>query len=366
MNPHQSSTYSGPSVLASRLFDQTPNKARVVIVGPAKTANRSSRAEWEYVSLRSPSVQTRIGQMMWSVRSSIWIVKNASDHDLLHFHGAYLYALLPALFARFMRVPYVLFPLSAGGDLSIKSGGDHPRLVQAARKHLVSAAAGAFALAPQIVDELEYWGLARSSVLEIANPAPDAFFEGPVFDHRANGRVICFIGKLGHRKAPDLVLRTLHNLREEWPQATAVFVGPYESREFENYFVSLAEGLGVADAITVTGHVADVRRWISPEVSVLLLPSMQEGLPGALAEAMALGIPVGVSEAGAMPRVIAESGGGRALPRKAEAMADFVSEIWRDSNVWQTLAKLGREYAEDRFSTRSVRSAYWEGLSRWV
>ncbi|MEE6289265.1 glycosyltransferase family 4 protein [Georgenia sp. MJ173] len=177
---------------------------------------------------------------------------------------------------------------------------------------------------------------------------------------RAHGRTLVFIGKLGSRKSPELVLGALNLLRSEWPSARACFIGPFESAKFGSAFWERAETLGVRSSIDVVGHVENVAEHIGDDASIFVLPSTQEGLPGALAEAMALGLPVAVSTAGAMPMVVEQSGGGEVVERDAAAIAEFVAKLWRTDALWRSYSDSAHSYASEHFSTSAVVSQYLE------
>ncbi|WP_110853286.1 glycosyltransferase family 4 protein [Georgenia satyanarayanai] len=314
-------------------------------------------------------VATRSGQLAWSLRSSVWLLRNGREHEAIHLHGTYLYSLLPGLVARALRTPYILFPLSAGGDLSVTSQSNRSRIARRVRRLAVSGSSGGLALAPQISDELNYWGLERCQIERIYNPvSPDFSSVASEASRapRATGRTILFIGKLGRRKSPDLILGALAKLRTRWPNARALFVGPYENDTYRAHFEGRAAELGVVDLITVTGHVDDVAGWITPETSVFLLPSLQEGLPGALAEVLSCGIPAGVSDAGAMPSIVAGAACGRVLPRSETVLAEFVSELWSQEDLWKRFSSGGIAFAQESLTSTAVARTYYEFVERIV
>lgn len=64
------------------------------------------------------------------------------------------------------------------------------------------------------------------------------------------------------------------------------------------------------------------------EASLMLLPSVEEGLPNVAVEAMAIGLPVAGFEIGGMPELIESGKEGWLVPsRDVEAMAEVVMEF---------------------------------------
>lgn len=82
--------------------------------------------------------------------------------------------------------------------------------------------------------------------------------------------------------------------------------------------------------------------------SILLLPSIEEGLPNVVIEAMALGLPVMAAEIGGISEVIIHGENGFHFPsRDPQAIADVVSKFLNmgDDEI-ETLRKQGRETVE--------------------
>jgi glycosyltransferase involved in cell wall biosynthesis len=75
------------------------------------------------------------------------------------------------------------------------------------------------------------------------------------------------------------------------------------------------ERLGVAQRVSLLGPVvADAKlRWLAGAQG-FVLPSLAEGLPMALLEAMAMALPSVVSDAGAMPEVVRDGVDGLVVP----------------------------------------------------
>jgi len=84
-----------------------------------------------------------------------------------------------------------------------------------------------------------------------------------------------------------------------------------------------------AEGIICTGHLedpADVARHLRL-VDLLLLPSVWEGMPNSLLEAMACGVGVIASDAGAIPEVVQHGVNGMLLPKThLHLLADRVEE----------------------------------------
>jgi glycosyltransferase involved in cell wall biosynthesis len=96
------------------------------------------------------------------------------------------------------------------------------------------------------------------------------------------------IGRLAAEKGFDLLLKTVAEIRSDFPHACLVIVGkgPEETR-----LKTLATELGIADAVSFAGYVE--RPWqFYAAADIFVLSSRYEGMPNALIEAIANGMPV--------------------------------------------------------------------------
>ena len=106
-----------------------------------------------------------------------------------------------------------------------------------------------------------------------------------------------FIPRKNHRLLFDI----LPGLRERIPGLKAVLCG---KGELLGHYRSLAERQGM-DYVLFTGYTKDVADWCRM-ADVLVMPSLQEGLPMAMIEAIATGLPVVASDIRGHRDVIAD------------------------------------------------------------
>jgi glycosyltransferase involved in cell wall biosynthesis len=96
------------------------------------------------------------------------------------------------------------------------------------------------------------------------------------------------VGRLSREKGFDLLLRALAPVRREFPGASLLIAGAGPE---EVALKILCHALGLDMAVDFAGHVA--RPWsYFPEATLFVLPSRHEGLPNALLEAAAGGLPI--------------------------------------------------------------------------
>lgn len=99
--------------------------------------------------------------------------------------------------------------------------------------------------------------------------------------------VIVTTGRMSHQKAQWHLIRAFYKVLEEIPDSILVIVG---TGELQEYLGKLVRDYGIEDKVIFTGYVSNPFKY-EKYADVFVLPSLYEGFPNALAEALCLGIP---------------------------------------------------------------------------
>ena len=148
--------------------------------------------------------------------------------------------------------------------------------------------------------------------------------------------VIVFVGTLAQLyKAPDVLLRAVAICLSAGADVTLRIVGDgRHRRELE----ALAEQLGIAARTVFVGELA-TRAAVVAELDradLFVLPSHQEGLPRALIEAMARGLPCLGSTVGGIPELL--DGEDVIEPGNVEELAALMLKVLRDRTRREAMA----------------------------
>ena len=163
---------------------------------------------------------------------------------------------------------------------------------------------------------------------------------------------LLYVGRLAREKGLYETFQGLRLAQELGVDArlTVAGQGPEEAR-LRRY----AQALGIASRVDFVGGVfGDAKVELFAQSEVFILPSYSEGLPYALLEAMAAGIPVIATPVGAIPDVISHGTHGYLVPaRDGQAIAEAIAGLGnqRDQLTWMS-----------RACRRRVRAAY--GIDR--
>jgi glycosyltransferase involved in cell wall biosynthesis len=164
--------------------------------------------------------------------------------------------------------------------------------------------------------------------------------------------VIGYIGQLISRKGIDTLLRAFAGLPPGSARLVLVGEGPQRA-EFE----TLARQLGVADRVQFLGYRED-RLALLRGFDVLALPSLLEGIPRCLMEAMAAGIPIIASDIpGCRDLIDAEATGLLFPPGDVDALRNGMEKL-RDAGLRATLSATARNRVVAEFSAAAMARSY--------
>lgn len=163
------------------------------------------------------------------------------------------------------------------------------------------------------------------------------------------------VGRLTPLKGHEVAVSALVSLRERMPGARLLVAGDGPGRDALQEAVSAA---GMAGAVEMLGPVQDIPAFLDG-IDVLVHPSLQEGLPLAVLEAMAAAKPIVASD---IPSIRLALDGGRCgelvPPGDARALAGALVALAESPKRARNLALAARERAESRYSRERLGREY--------
>lgn len=261
-----------------------------------------------------------------------------STTDVVHLHvssgSSFLRKTVILLVAKVARVP-VVFHVH-GSDFDRFASGRLRPVVRAA----LTGAYAVVALSPQWRQTL-LTVAPGANVVVIHNgimipPKPTNVEHGPLVS----------LGKLGRRKGTFDILKAVSTIND--PTISVLLAGDGEIDQVR----SEAVRLNISDQVEVLG-------WLDPaqcqqlllRACAFLLPSYAEGLPMALLEAMAHGLPVIATPVGGMPEVVRDGDTGLVVGcGEVDDLASAIKNLMDDAHQRTEMGHRGRKLICDCFS----------------
>ena len=181
----------------------------------------------------------------------------------------------------------------------------------------------------------------------VPNPVA-ALAAAQVVPHERRPNLIVFLGRLAPAKGVFDLLEAVAALRGAVPDVRLVCAGDGNRIAVARY----AERLGIADAVKFTGWVGPSgKRALLDSAAVLASPSYEDGLPLAVLEAMAAGVPVAAcSTAGVLEAVSHGVSGLLAAPGDAATLARQLRRLLLEPQTAARIGAAARESARLRYS----------------
>lgn len=289
--------------------------------------------------------------------------------DVLHLHGFTSKGILLIGLARLMRMP-VLLKLTSQDDVpaSVKRRGS---LAWRAYAHVDRFVATSPALKASLTEA----GFTALAVEEIQNGVDLDRFRPATAVEREHARlalgcpedaiVILFVGMMAAVKRPELLADAWLALGAVRDRTLLVFVGATASRYYEvdpDIPVRIrraAAAEGVASQVRFIDETPAIEPFYRA-ADIFVLPSEREGLPNALLEAMASGLPCVASRlSGTTDAVIADGENGILVPSgEVTPLARALAALVENPDRRRELGRRARHVAETRYAIDAVRDEY--------
>lgn len=167
--------------------------------------------------------------------------------------------------------------------------------------------------------------------------------------------VFVFVGRLAPVKnVPQLVEAFLAVQSAGAPRARLLIIG--DGEEMGQVRLRL-QGQPFGDRVTLVGEQSDVRPYLAA-ADVFVLNSSSEGMPRALLEAMAVGLPAISPAVGSIPEVIAAGRGWMTDSRSRPSLENAMRRVLSDPRAVEDSGNRSRSYVRQHFDSRSIAAQY--------
>lgn len=162
----------------------------------------------------------------------------------------------------------------------------------------------------------------------------------------AEEKVIGCVGRLVWQKGFSLMIDAMPEVLQGEPKAVLTVFGDGPLRE---ELKERAEKLGLGTKVKLFGFRDDVPRVLAA-LDVFAMPSLKEGFPILLLEAMAAGCPVVATDIDGVREAWNERAGALVPPNDPSALAKVVLRLLKNPTESAAFARAGREHAAKNFS----------------
>lgn len=278
-----------------------------------------------------------------------WLSSAVAGVDMVHVHAARdLVSLRAADWLRRHNIPYVL---QTHGMIDASRNVLAVPLDAVMTRPVLRAARHVFYLTPRERSDLIAVGGSGLRLRELPNGVPQL-----ARTSERTGAEVLYLARLAARKRPMMFVEMAERLARAFPQASFRLVGPDE---------------GEGDAITrrisaLTGTVNIA--WEGPlepgltaarmeRAGIFVLPSVDEPYPMSVLEAMALGLPVVITDTCGLAPIVRSTGCGIVVDNSVDSLTAAVRLLLGDSALARSMGRAGAHSAREHFGMPMIAEA---------
>lgn len=175
-------------------------------------------------------------------------------------------------------------------------------------------------------------------------------FVNELIDERFEKKQVLFLGEIGKRKGGYDFADIVKAAVKENPEISFIFGGS-GSKEDEKSIKDKIDALGVSSRVSFPGWVRNSEKEkLLKESGVFLLPSYQEGLPMAILDTMAYGLPIVSTNVGGIPWLVKNGENGYTFePGDAEQIGKGIARLFQDAGFYRMCSLKSLEIATNNF-----------------
>ena len=255
-----------------------------------------------------------------------------------------------------MRMPYVVYPEGCLEPWALHHKGWKKvlywRLVE---KQVYAHAAGVVSLTRREAEQVEAATHHRNvaiipngvSVEALRNASSDSI----VLPHGlANKRLILFMSRIHRGKGLDLLVQAFGRISEEHPNYILGIAGPSVDAEYDRKVRNFIMSFGLQERVVFIGPVYGQQRFaLLRAADVFVLTSHSEGLPMAVLEAGACGVPVLITRACNLPE-FEQAGAGIFVEASVDSVTDGLRRMLADEGERRKMGARANELVSTRFT----------------
>lgn len=173
----------------------------------------------------------------------------------------------------------------------------------------------------------------------------------------ANDILIGSIGNIRKPKGYDVLIKSAAILKNNHPECRFIIVGEGDNKLFDE-LVTLRKVLGVEDTVIFLGFRADVATVLS-DLDIFILPSITEGFSISTIEAMAVGVPVIITNSGGPTEIITNNEDGIVIPpNNPEAIAEAIIKLILNPKIKAKITTQAKITVQEKFSIEKMMASY--------
>jgi glycosyltransferase involved in cell wall biosynthesis len=292
-----------------------------------------------------------------------WLATHARDYDLAHIHALFSpVSTAAAMVARSQQLPYILRPLGTLDPADLRKKRQLKQLYGflLERPNLAGAAGIHFTTAEECKISERFGTQTKDLIVPLGVDLPEML--PPVGQARKDWGIpddlpiILFMSRIDPKKGLDLLIPALESLLEEGLPFHFVLAGSNpQDPDYEKQIQQRVQTSKLATQTTVTGFVSgEVKLALLQDGDLFVLPSYYENFGLAVAEAMAVGTPVVISDRVYIWKDVEDANAGWVSSTQVESLSEKLRCALKDVAQRKLKGMNARKLVIERYSWSAI------------
>jgi len=175
------------------------------------------------------------------------------------------------------------------------------------------------------------------------------------YPHLKNKKIILFLSRINWKKGLDVLIPAFAKLYNEDKSFHLLIVGKDDGDGYEKKVRQWVNDYGIIDAVTFAGFLTGKDKLMALYGSDLfVLPSYSEGLPTAVIEAMACGVPIVVSDKVGISREIKQYNAGTIVKTNVEDVYNGIKNVFQNLDKAKGMALNAKKMVHSLYDINKV------------
>lgn len=291
-----------------------------------------------------------------------WCWKHIPEYDVIDNHYLFSYApTCAAAIARWHQTPYTVRVMGQLTPWALAQSRLKKQLYSTLiERHNLSAAAAIHCTTEQEAAEVRHFGIKTPTLtlpLGVHAPAPNLGARSQLraqYQISTETPVILFLSRLHYKKRPELLLQTLHQLKQQNHHFHLLIAGTGEP-DYTQQLKQLTISLGLTNCVSFTGLVLGAEKDLLLQGSdFFVLPSYSENFGIAVAEALICGLPVIITPGIQIASDVVAAEAGLVVEGAEKPLGEAIAQLLTNPKLRQELGERGRNFAKSQYSWRTT------------
>lgn len=302
----------------------------------------------------------------FSISLLTWLWQNAHRYDIAHIHALFSpVSTAAATVCRWRNLPYIMRPLGTLDPADLEKKKQAKQLYASLLERPNLAGAAAIHFTSELESKIsERFGVDTSDIViplgvalpELPERATARAAVREQFGIPSERPIILFMSRIDPKKGFDLLLPALSELhRCNQPFHFFLCGANPQDRAYENSIRQQIESSAWSRQATLSGFVSgEIKAQILSAADLFVLPSYYENFGIAVAEAMAAGLPVIISDQVHIWPVIQSAQAGWVVPVEVEALTAALDEALAQGEVRSQRGQNAQRCAKENYSWQAI------------